>query len=291
MIDLHVHSTASDGTMTPTEVVREAAGHGLQAIALTDHDTIAGLQEAIEAGMAAGLEVIPGCELSVDAPRGELHILGLWVDPWSEVLTGALEDLRAKRHTRNEEIVRKLRSLGIPIAYDEVLEAAGGDSVGRPHIASVLVAKGVVGSMGSAFRSYLAAGRPGYVPKEKLTVGQALHLLRSDGATTVLAHPFSPGMDESELRPLLEELKGMGLDGVEAYYSHHSERQTGFCLRLAIGLDLVVSGGSDFHGSVKPQVMLGRGTGSLSIPVRILDELKAYRKSKGQWTEQAQVRR
>jgi 3',5'-nucleoside bisphosphate phosphatase len=121
------------------------------------------------------------------------------------------------------------------------------------------------------------------VPKEKLTIGQAIGLLKGEGATVVLAHPFSPGMDEAELRTLLLELKELGLDGVEAYYSHHSERQTGFCLRLAIGLDMVVSGGSDFHGSNKPQVRLGRGTGNLSVPMRVLDDLKAYRSTRGLW--------
>jgi 3',5'-nucleoside bisphosphate phosphatase len=283
IIDLHVHSSASDGTMGPREVVLEAARADLQAIALTDHDTIAGLEQALMAGEEAGLEVIPGCELSVSAPLGELHLLGLWVDPNSSVLGGVLEDLRNKRHKRNREIVRKLRALGIAIRYEEVLEAAGGEAVGRPHIASVLTSKGVVGSMDSAFSTYLASGRSAHVPKEKLTIGQAIGLLKGEGATVVLAHPFSPGMDEAELRTLLLELKGLGLDGVEAYYSHHSERQTGLCLRLAIGLDLVVSGGSDFHGSNKPQVRLGRGTGNLCVPMRVLDDLKAYRSTRGLW--------
>jgi 3',5'-nucleoside bisphosphate phosphatase len=284
-VDLHVHSTASDGTMAPGEVVREAARRGLRAIALTDHDTIAGLGEAMEAGRAHGLEVIPGCELSVSTDRGELHILGLWVDPGSGVLAGVLESLRAKRHRRNEEIVGRLQGLGIGIGYEEVLEAAGGESVGRPHIARVLVAKGVVGSTGDAFKTYLASGRTAHVPKEKLTVGQALRLLSENGATTVLAHPFSSGVVEDDLRPLLEELKAIGLDGVEAYCTHHSERQTGYCLRLAIALDMVVSGGSDFHGSVKPQVELGRGTGGLFIPMRVLDELKTHRRERGLWVK------
>jgi 3',5'-nucleoside bisphosphate phosphatase len=283
-IDLHVHSSASDGTMSPQEVVGEAGRLGLRAIALTDHDTISGLEAALDAGKRQGIEVIPGCELSVAADCGELHILGLWVDPHSTGLDKALGELRASRHRRNERIVHKLRDLGVPITYDEVLDAAGGESVGRPHIASVLVAKKVVGSPDAAFGTFLGTGKPAHVPKEKLTAEQAIGLLGSEGCTTILAHPFSPGMDECELKALLSRLKAMGIDGVEAYYSTHSERQTGYCLRLAIDLGLVVSGGSDFHGSCKPQIVMGSGTGGLHIPSRVLEELKAYRRKRGQWT-------
>ncbi|MFP4071441.1 MAG: PHP domain-containing protein [Desulfovibrionales bacterium] len=284
IIDLHVHSNASDGTLTPAEVIARALKEGVSAVALTDHDILSGLCEAMEAGRKTGVEVVPGCELSVQSPRGPLHILGLYVPPEGSRLEGVLGGLRKMRHSRNERIVTRLRELGMDIRYEEIKALAGG-TVGRPHIAMAMVKKGFVPSLEAAFRQYLGSGGAAYVPKEKLTSEEAIRALREDGATVFLAHPFTMGISEDGLKTLLRELKEMGLEGVEAFYPEHSPGQTRFCLELARKEGLLVSGGSDFHGSNKPGLELGRGRGDLQVPFDVLDRIKEHRKKQGLWTE------
>jgi hypothetical protein len=280
-IDLHAHSTASDGTFTPTELVIHARDLGLKAIALTDHDTTNGLKEALEAGKKYGVEVIPGCELSVTFEPGFMHIVGLWVPPDAVHLNAVLKTLRDKRATRNERIIAKLNALGIEITYQEILDLAGDATVGRPHFAQVLMRKGVVSSIKHAFDRYLGSTGSAYVPKDKLTPEQAIDALNKEQATIILAHPYSLGLSGEAEAAEIERLTNLGIDGLEAYYSLHSPSQTQKYLDLCKRFDLLPSTSSDFHGTVKPDIELGVGRGNLNGPYTILQAFKDRRKNKG----------
>jgi predicted metal-dependent phosphoesterase TrpH len=281
-IDLHTHSTASDGTLSPTELIRLAKDIGLDAIALTDHDTISGLDEAEEAGRELGIEVIRGCELSLESPRGAgwMHVVALWVPPHPEELTAAFDWVIEGRLTRNHEIVKKLRSQGIGITYEAVAARAGG-TIGRPHFAQELLSLGVVSNMDEAFKVWLGDNGRAYVPKRKLKPEQALGILKRAGATSILAHPFILGLDEQGTEGLVRELQGYGLDGMEVYYPEHDDAATKIFKAMAERLGLLISGGSDFHGSVKPRISLGRGKGGLHVATELLDAMKADRRAKG----------
>jgi len=275
---LHTHSTASDGTLSPSELLQAAKDAGLEAIALTDHDTTGGLAEAMGKANALGIEFIPGCELSVVSPFGNMHILGYWIPAQDSKLSRALETLRFRRHERNHLIMAKLDALGMEMSYEDVLAVAGGDAVGRPHIARVMHEKGYVNSVNEAFRIYLDSDGKAYVPKEKLGPRQAIELLKSVNATVVLAHPFLLGLQSPDLRGVARQLRDYGLDGLEAYYTMHRRDQTETYLRIARDLGLLVTGGSDFHGFVKPDVRLGVGFGDLCVPFELLTEMKEHRR-------------
>lgn len=282
-IDLHTHSTASDGTFSPRDLVREAKKNDLQAIALTDHDTTKGLSQAIQAGREFGIEVVPGCELSLEYSPGYMHMIGLWVPEDPVQLNIILQDLRNKRHKRNNQIIAKLQEIGIDIDYEQVRDLAGQASIGRPHIARILVQKKVVSSLNSAFDQYLGKAARAYVPKEKLTPEQAIKVLQQEQATIILAHPYSIDLNSSELQKEISKLKDLGLEGLEVYYPGHTPEQKRTYLQICSKLDLLPGGGSDFHGSVKPGISLGRGTGSLYVPYDLLAAMKKRRKSKGLW--------
>jgi len=281
-IDLHTHSTASDGTLAPAEVVRLAKESGLDAIALTDHDTLKGLPEALAAGRELGIEVIPGCEMSLESPEGAgwMHVVALWIPENPAELQSAFDWVIEGRKTRNHEIVDKLRTLGINITYDNVAARAGG-TIGRPHFAQELLALGVVSSIEEAFKVWLGDHGRAYVPKRKLKPEKALAILKSIGATAILAHPFALGLGLPETEALVRDLQSLGLDGIEVYYSEHSPIQTEAYRDMADRLGLLVSGGSDFHGSVKPAISLGTGKGNLNIPTELLDIMKEDRRRKG----------
>lgn len=280
-IDLHTHSTASDGSLTPTELIQAAKLAGLETIALTDHDTTGGLKEAAGAAAAMGVEFIPGCELSVVSQSGNMHILGYWIPIGPSELSDTLRFLRDRRHERNHLIMAKLRALGMDIVYEDVLAVSGGDAVGRPHIAQVMHAKGFVREISDAFKDYLGSEGKAYVPKEKLNPRQAIELLKSVGATVVLAHPFLLGLGGADLRGVLKQLKEYGLDGIEAYYTLHRPDQTLLYLNIARDMDFLVSGGSDFHGAIKPDVQLGTGFGNLFIPASLVTTMKEHRSKLG----------
>lgn len=281
-IDLHTHSTASDGSLPPRELILKAHCMGLKAIALTDHDTTAGLPEALATGRETGIEVIPGCELSVAFPRGSMHIIGLWLPEHPQRLEAILEGLRAKRHDRNRLIVEKLQKLGMSISYQEVLDLAGESAVGRPHIARVLVNKNILSNMEQAFQQYLGARGRAHVPKEKLTPEQAITLLKEEQATVILAHPFTLNLTGTRLDREIAALKELGLDGMEAIYSIHSQKQTTEYLNLCRKYDLLVSAGSDFHGlEVKPKIALGTGKGGLKPSYELVRIMKERRKAQG----------
>jgi len=278
-IDLHVHTTASDGTMTPEQAVFHAARSGLRAVAITDHDTVEGLPNALEAGKRAGIEVVPGVEIGVDYP-GEMHILGYYVDYGSSRLSRDLAELRESRDRRNPQMAAKLRELGFDITMDEVTRAAGGTVVGRPHFAAVLKQKKYVNSVEEAFDRYLGAGRPAYVKKDKISPGQGIEMIISSGGIPVLAHPhyLRVGCRE-EFEELVRGLCGNGLKGIEAYYTTHSATETAYFCALAKTNGLLVTGGSDFHGSNKPDIKMGRGRGDLRVRYELLSKMKEEKKT------------
>jgi 3',5'-nucleoside bisphosphate phosphatase len=275
MIDLHAHTTASDGSCTPTELVSLAKERGLAALGVADHDTIGGLDEAAAAASEQGVELVPCIEISVDYAHGEFHLLGYYVDFRDPDFLSRIEYLQDNRFNRNGVMVRKMQELGFEITMEDIVEESGGGQVGRPHMARALMKKGYVSSVQEAFNRYLADGKPLHVPKVKLTPPEAIQLVHSAGGVAVLAHPkYMEYATEPELAEELGRLKGVGLDGIECYYSQHSEAETAQYLRLADHFGFLTTAGSDFHGISKPDVPLGvvyRGTGGDD---RILDELK-----------------
>lgn len=272
-IDLHTHSTASDGSMSPTALVRHAAENGLAAIALTDHDTIGGVFEALEEGKRIGIEVVAGLEISV-AFNPEMHILGYFFDERYLAIDNVLASLKRNREERNPKIVSKLNKLGYKISMEEVIEKALGEIIGRLHIANVLVEKGYAGNVEEAFDKFLLRGRPAFVEKDKLTPEEGINEITKAGGIPVLAHPVFLEMSFAQLDELLVRLKRAGLRGLEAYYTDNDESDTRNFLELADRNGLMVTGGSDFHGAYKNDIMIGKGYGNLIIPYELLDRLK-----------------
>jgi 3',5'-nucleoside bisphosphate phosphatase len=278
MIDLHTHSTCSDGTDPPERIAELAAKAHCRAVALTDHDTLAGLPAAREAAARLGVELVAGCEVSCRFRDTSAHVLVYFVEEPEGPLQDELARLRGDRVARNRALVDRLAGLGLPISYDElVAEAAGEESAGRPHLAAVLVRKGVVGSVGDAFDQWLAEGRPGYVPKARVTPAQIAALARRSGGVAVLAHPFTLDLTPTELSSAVAELAADGLGGIEAYYGRYSPDERRALADLAQRHGLVATGGSDYHGTVKADLSVGSGTGDLSVPDHVLDDLAARR--------------
>jgi predicted metal-dependent phosphoesterase TrpH len=273
-IDLHLHTTHSDGSYSPAEVLEFAKAAGVSALAITDHDIVSGLPEAMEAGSRLGIEVIPGVEISSRYANSELHILGYGIDWRQPRLDERLQSLRESRHQRNPRIIERLNELGLDVTYEEVRELAGTESVGRPHIARVLMNKKVVASAKEAFDRYLAEGRPAFVPRELPEPTEAVAWIREAGGIAVLAHPTWVKESVEGLGRLVERLKADGLGGLEVYYSTHSAKQTGEYRSLAKRLDLLVTGGSDFHGVTKPDISVGTGRGDLTVSEALLEPLK-----------------
>jgi len=273
-IDLHLHTTHSDGSQSPADVVRLAHEAGVSALAITDHDITTGLPEAIAAGQELGIEIIPGIEISSRHGESELHVLGYFLK-WEDArLNERLMTLRESRHRRNPKIIELLQAAGIDITYDEVRAVAGSDSVGRPHIARVLMDKKVVTTAKEAFDRFLAEGKAAYVPRDLPAPVDAIRWIKDAGGLAVLAHPTWVKTTEGTLTDLARQLKEQGLDGVEVHYSTHTPRQTRTYLSLAKQLGLLVTGGSDFHGVTKPDIEVGTGKGSLHVPDHLLPKLK-----------------
>lgn len=277
MIDLHAHSNASDGSDSPTEFARLAAAAGLSAVALTDHDTIEGLAEATEEAGRLGVRLIPGCELSCEVARGGLHLVVLFVDATSSPLTDRLGGLQAGRGTRNERIVEVLQAEGFELTLDDVSAEAGSGSVGRPHIAAVLLEKGYVSSITEAFDVWLGNGRPAYVERDRLTPAEAIDLAHASGGVSVLAHPFTLDLEPGPLEAFVAELAGAGLDAIEVHYGRCRPDERQSLAALAERLGLCPSGGSDYHGTYKPDLSLGTGPGDLNVPDEWLDALEERR--------------
>jgi predicted metal-dependent phosphoesterase TrpH len=274
MIDLHTHSTASDGKYSPAELMRHAHAMGIEVIALTDHDTLSGLEEASEEAARVGIELIPGVEISAENNPGTLHMLGYFIDPSNAELAETLAWLRGGRDDRNRIILTKLAELGCPLEWDDVANLAGGESMGRPHIATAMVNRGYVATFNDAFDRYLGKGAAAYTDRDKMTPEIAIGRIRSAGGLPVLAHPQTLSLADDELSDLLGRLAPVGLAGVEAYYYSHSEEETALYLTLARKYDLVATGGSDFHGPGMIETRLGIGRGNLNIPKSVADDLK-----------------
>ncbi|MBI5571930.1 MAG: PHP domain-containing protein [Desulfomonile tiedjei] len=275
MIDLHVHTVISDGTFSPQHVVRLASKRGLKAIAVTDHDTVAGVAPAQDEGRHLGLEVVPGVELSAHSERGILHILGYFVRIDEPDLLESLDFLSRGRRERIPKILSKLERNDVFVSNDEVESEAVGGVPGRPHLAAIMLRKGYVSARQEAFDRFLKKGAPAYVEKVKLAPQDAIEVLRKAGGVPVLAHPYSLGEeDPHRLEEIVRALMEYGLMGLEAYYSRHTLKQTGTYLDLARRLDLVITGGSDFHGANKPGVELGVIPHGGPLPYRILECLK-----------------
>jgi len=274
-IDLHIHTTASDGSLTPSQVVHYAKEKDLKAIAITDHDTIEGNEEAIIEGRREGIEVVPGVEISVDYSPGTMHMLGYFITLEDTTLGEKLNLLQDSRSDRNPKIVKKLNEMSLSLTYDEVVQESGGGQIGRPHIAQALVKKGYVKSIQEAFNKYLGKGAPAYIDKFRLSAKEAITVITNAGGIPVLAHPFTLNCNKSdELDDLVERLVEQGLEGLEVYYSEHDERNTSHYHLLAKRYNLVITGGSDFHGKNMQGIDLGTGRGNLKIPYTLLERLR-----------------
>lgn len=260
-VDLHAHSTASDGALTPAAAIATAHAAGLAAFALTDHDTLAGIAEAQIAADACGLRLIPGVELSVHLGKVEVHLLGLHIRD-VDALQDRLEIYRGHRRSRAEQIVAKLNAVGVAVTVEAVLAAAAGGAIGRPHVARALVADGFVRDVREAFDRYLAAGKPAYVDKERLEIAEGISLIHEAGGIAVLAHPGSDGR-----RDMIEPLANAGMDGLEVRHPSHSRDDEQRLTALATHFGLVMSGGSDWHGAMQG----GRVLGAMQVPMAWLE--------------------
>lgn len=283
-IDLHTHSTASDGTFTPTELVQLALKKNLQAIALTDHDTVQGIKEAFTAAEGTGLTVIPGIELSTsytpaspDASKPEktrdIHILGLNIDIHNAHFQSLLQNFREERQRRNERMIQALQEAGLQITLQDMESSFPGSVWTRAHFARFLMDTGQVHTMAEAFQRFLGDHAPCFVPREKVTPFQAIQLIHDGGGKAVLAHPLLYHLQEDQLEDLVRQLARCGLDGLEAIYSTNKGMDESKLRLLAKNHGLFITGGSDFHGSNKPSIDLGTGKGKLKIPSELLTHL------------------
>lgn len=275
-VDLHVHSTFSDGTDTPTQLVRLAKETGLYAMALTDHDTIDGIDEAIKAGSEYGIEVVPGVELSTFYINKEIHIVGLYIDHTDESLKKELSASRNVRSERNKQICKKFNQLGYDISYDEMLTRYKDAVITRAHFADILVAKKIVGSRNEAFDRFLNPGKPCYVPRKKMDPKDAIKMIKNAGGVPILAHPVLYHLGNDAMNTLIKYLCESGIAGLEAIYSTYTQGDELKMRRIAKDNGLIISGGSDYHGKNKPSISLGTGRGHLCIPYEILDEIKKH---------------
>ncbi len=269
-VDLHTHTDASDGSYEPEELVRRAAEAGLAAIAVTDHDTLAGLERACRAGLEHGIRVIPGVELSCRIPDGTLHILGYFVLPGSGRLDEKLTWLRDERLSRGSRIVERLNELGLALDPADVEAKAKGGALGRPHIAQALVDAGHVKDAQEAFDKYLMKGAPAYVDKAVLPMDEAVGAIKACGGVPVMAHPHQTNREGDDLKELISGLVSAGLRGIEAHYSLHTPEQTAEYLGYAEEFGLIITGGTDYHGPRKKDISLGVGKGDMHIPYRLV---------------------
>lgn len=281
-IDLHVHSNKSDGTLSPAEVAARAAAHGLCAIALTDHDCVAGIAEAQAAAKTltvdgAPLRVVPGVEISADYKNRDIHILGLLIDPEDAALNAALAGALASRDTRNEKMVKNLQAAGLDITLEDLRFGAADTVITRAHFARHLLAKGYVKTREEAFRKYLDSSTPYYVRREYMQPREAIRLILASGGVPVLAHPLLYHLDAGGVRELVTKLTGEGLMGIETIYSKNTGTDEAFVRKLAADFHLLMTGGSDFHGANKPEIEIGTGRGNLKIPEELLIKLEKAR--------------
>lgn len=278
-VDLHTHSTASDGTFSPTELVDLAVQKGLSAIALTDHDTVDGLEEAIRHSKEKypDFELVPGIEYSTVRDGKDVHIVGLYIDYKDEEYRAGLQRFIDSRTERNRKICKKLTEAGMPVTYEELVEANPGAVITRAHFGRFLLAKDYVKSISEAFDRFIGDRCPCYVPREKITPQMAIEQILKAKGVPILAHPVLYGLGKDAMDELVHEMKDAGVVGIEALYATYTPQDERDMKALAEKYDLLISGGSDFHGSNKPHIDLGTGTGRLSIPYDYLEKIKDYK--------------
>lgn len=276
MIDLHAHTVHSDGSDIVSELVARAASQGAHAIAITDHDTVSGLAEGRAAAERIGIEFVNGIEISAEYSPGTMHILGYYIDEDCPQLKAQLEELKIARDRRNPEIANRLQTMGMDISYEEVARLASNEIVGRPHFARLMVEKGYVSGIQDAFDRFLAKGAAAYVEKKRLSPAGSIALIHKAGGVAVLAHPYQLKLSSfEETDRLVGDLTAMGLDGIEAIYSRHSQDQRNVYAEMAARHGLLVTGGSDYHGTYKPDIDIVKGLGDLHVPYALLEKVKA----------------
>ncbi len=273
MIDLHSHSTASDGSRTPEALVELALQVGLKALALTDHDTLDGVDRALARASGTPLLLLPGVEIEIEHEGGEFHLLGLALGGDRSGLAGALVRLQAARRERNARMVEKMQAADIPITSEELAETAGGQIISRAHFARLLVRKKVASSIDAAFKRLIGKGKEFYEPRLCLGLVEATTLIRSAGGAAVVAHPVSLGLKGPALRVFLQGARDQGVAGIEAWHPNHAVKDCRRYERLARSLGMIVTGGSDFHGEHVPQRRLGLTAGGREVPDAFLDSL------------------
>jgi predicted metal-dependent phosphoesterase TrpH len=272
-IDLHTHTTASDGIYTPSELIDIALKEDLVALAVTDHDTIDGLAEAVEYSAGKDLELVPGIEFSIDYTGGSFHLLGLNIDYTDIDLSAECQRLTAIREGRAERIVHDLNAKGYTISFREVEAISPGGAIGRPHIARVLIKNGYAGDMNEVFSNFMVRGKPGYVPKEKIKLEKAVHLIVDSGGIPVIAHPVSLNFDgHGDFERTLREFIDKGVAGIEVYSTMHTPKEVEMFLHFAQKYNLVVTGGSDFHGDKREEI--GHYSDDRLIPLELYEKLK-----------------
>ena len=269
-IDLHTHSTCSDGSFTPKEIIAHADEIGLYAVALTDHDNIDGISEAKKEALKRDIIFIPGIEISCDF-SSELHIVGLNIDCESEKLVNLTNKFKEDRKKRNINTIKRLNDAGIDINLEEAEKYSTGNALGRAHIAKVMVDKGYASSVKDAFKKYLGKGKIGYSNEFRISYKDAISVIKESGGVAILAHCHYLNMNEDEFIEFIKELKSYGLNGLEGYYTEYTKEQSDFYISVCKKLDLIISGGSDFHGDMKPDIKLGKGFGNLKVPKSLLD--------------------
>ena len=274
LIDLHVHSTASDGSFTPAEVTALAREAGLTAIALTDHETVSGVGEALAAAGDSPLEVVPGVELSCLYKEKEIHILGLYIDHTDKVFLDFLDQAEIKRNSRNQLMLATFQKDGFPITMEDLVMGNPDTVVTRAHFARALVKKGCVSSVDQAFKKYLDPDRPYYRKREIITPAEAIQAIRNAGGFPVLAHPCLYRLGWMQTEELVRSLKELGLGGVECWHSSNYAEESSKLCRMADRYSLLPTGGSDFHGAAKPDIQIGSGRGNLRVSAEYLDAMK-----------------
>ena len=277
-MDLHIHSTFSDGILTPSELVDMAKTEGLSAISITDHDTAAGTDEALERGRQQSIEVVPGIEISSWYNSTSMHILGYWFKHDDQQFRSRLQELQDGRHVRNVKIIENLNRLGITVSIDELANYSEYGQTGRPHIARLLEDKGIVKSVEQAFQYYLGKGKAAYADRFKFAAHDAIAMIREAGGVAVLAHPANLDPSLRTIPALLRNLQGIGLGGVEVFYPSHTAKAVKKLKKMAGELDLLVTGGSDFHGFERSGNNTRRKHGFFHVPYELVEIMK---KNKG----------
>jgi predicted metal-dependent phosphoesterase TrpH len=278
-IDLHIHSTASDGTLSPLEILTLAQDLNIAAISITDHDTLDGSKDVLSFGIPPSVKFLTGVEISSEPPpsfscAGSFHILGYAVDVDNPELNHTLSMLRDSRKRRNPQILELLSHLGIEITLEEVRNLAGDSQLGRPHIAQFMVEKGYVPSIDAAFDEYLGNGKPAYVDRFRFECEKTIKAILNAGGIPVLAHPLLLGIKKDDiLKNLIAALTEMGLRGIEVYYPEHTKNLIAYYSRLASHFNLLITGGTDFHGDIKPEIKMGVGKGDFLVPYELYEKL------------------